>query len=832
MNKSVIALRYSGRRLKRIGDFGELRVLALAIIVAVAAASAVGLFSDRMRSALEAQSAEALGADILLTGREPLPAELANTAEALGLRSLSHLNFPSLVIGGSKSTLAAIKAVNTGYPLAGELRIASAAYETAAATDQIPQPGEAWADIRLWNELELKPGDSVQVGSLALRITAFLEYEPDRGVGFVDLAPRLLINHADVEASGLLGPGSRVQYTRMFAGPAAAIQSLRQNSELAPSLRWITPAEARPEIRSALDRAGQFLDIAVLAVTLLAAVAIGLTAQQHGMRLRDEVAVLKCMGASRGFVFQSHLFSLLLMGVLSTLLGLLVGYGGQAILASLLAGLVQGLNLPAPALTAVVSPAILALIMLLGFAVPPIYTAADTPPMRVFQRSADQTRGTTVIWLAAIAAAIGLLAWQTREPKLAGLVLAGTAVSLAILAVVSWLLVRIFAGLRSRGGLGWRFGLGNISRRSGKTVGQAVALGLGLLALLLVSVVREDLLDAWQDRLPPDTPNVFLINIQSEQLDSLRDFFGDHGYTDLKLWPMARGRLVALNGEPVTVDSFDDPETRRWINRDFNMSWTDSIGWDNKITEGEWWGEAVRNQALLSAEEYARERLGVQIGDRLTLQFGPEQIEFTIHHFREVQWDSFQPNFFLLTPPGVLDDVPAQWLTSFYLPREQRELLRELVTQLPNITALDLDAAMNQVRSIVNRLVSAVEFMLLFTLAAGLVVLLAAIEGTRGERARETALLRALGARSASLRRGLLAEFLALGLVAGLVAGAAAQAVAWALASQVFDIPYGLSPALWLISAGMGAGLVTLFGWLSLRSVLKTPPTRVLQGSG
>ncbi|MDX1497951.1 MAG: hypothetical protein R3352_10375, partial [Salinisphaeraceae bacterium] len=252
MHKSMIALRYAGRRLRRIGEFGELRVLALAVIVAVAAASAVGLFSDRMRSALEAQSAEALGADLLVTGREPLPPSLAEIANELGLRTLTHLNFPSLVLTGEQSTLAAIKAVREGYPLAGELRIANAAYEQASVTTAIPQPGEAWADIRLWNELKLQPGDTVQLGSLELRITAFLEYEPDRGVGFVDLAPRLLINHADVEASGLLGPGSRVQYTRMFAGPASALQSLRQRTELPPSLRWVTPSEARPEIRTAL----------------------------------------------------------------------------------------------------------------------------------------------------------------------------------------------------------------------------------------------------------------------------------------------------------------------------------------------------------------------------------------------------------------------------------------------------------------------------------------------------------------------------------------------------------------------------------------------------
>jgi putative ABC transport system permease protein len=294
---------------------------------------------------------------------------------------------------------------------------------------------------------------------------------------------------------------------------------------------------------------------------------------------------------------------------------------------------------------------------------------------------------------------------------------------------------------------------------------------------------------------------------------------------------MTRGRLVALNGRPVTADMFEDPETQRWINRDFNLSWADRIGADNRIIDGEWWGEAGRGQPWLSADSYAVERLGLKLGDTLTLQFADRRITLTVHNLREVSWDSFRPNFFLLAPPGVLEDMPAQWLTSFYLPPERRTLLRELVASFPNVTALDIETLMNQVRGIMERIVRAVEFMLLFTLAAGVVVLLAAVEGTRGERARETALLRTLGARTPVLVRGLLAEFAVLGGLAGLVAAIAAQAVAWALAVQVFEIPYGPRPLLWLAGALSGMALVTALGWLSLRGVLRTPPTRVLQSA-
>jgi putative ABC transport system permease protein len=391
-------------------------------------------------------------------------------------------------------------------------------------------------------------------------------------------------------------------------------------------------------------------------------------------------------------------------------------------------------------------------------------------------------------------------------------------------------LVLMLSPLKRAVGTSWRFGLGNIARRRGATVAQVVALGLALLALLLVSVVRQDLLVSWQQKLPADTPNQFLINIQPDQREALQAFFAERGYADLQLWPMTRARLVALNGREVTVDSFDDPETQRWINRDFNLSWSDRIGEDNEFIEGEWWGEAGQGQRWLSAEDYAVERLNLKLGDRMTLDFAGEQIEFTVKSFRRVNWDSFRPNFFLLAPPGVLEDTNAQYLSSFHLPPERRGLLRELVAQFPNITVLDIEAAMNQVRSIVDRVVRAVEFIFLFTLAAGLTVLLAAIEGTRAERMRETGLLRALGARNGTILRGLLAEYAVLGVLAGLVAAIAAQGVAWALAAQVFQIPYGLRPALWLAGAAVGGGLVTLLGWVSLRSVLKTPPKIVLQG--
>ncbi|MDP9139766.1 MAG: FtsX-like permease family protein, partial [Pseudomonadota bacterium] len=471
--------------------------------------------------------------------------------------------------------------------------------------------------------------------------------------------------------------------------------------------------------------------------------------------------------------------------------------------------------------------------MLLGFAAPPMLDARRTPPMRVFQRNLDHTGLSRGVWLAAVAAGGGLLWMATGDAKLALIVLGGSAASLLILALLGYLVVLGLQPLRSRVGMSWRFGLGNVARRRAATVAQVTALGLALLALLLVSVVREDLLMSWQKKLPLDTPNQFLVNIQSEQVDELRTFFAERGYEQLELWPMARGRLIALNGEPVSAETFPDPETQRWINRDFNLSWSATLNPDNRITQGEWWGEAGTGQPWLSADEYAIKRLNLKLGDTMTLDFAGEQVELKVHNFRTVEWDSFKPNFFLLAPPGAIpESVAAQWLSSFHLPRDNRVLLRELADRFPNISALDIEAVMTQVRGIVDRIVAAVEFIFLFTLAAGLTVLLAAIEGTRAERVREAALLRALGASSGLIARGLISEYAVLGAIAGLVAAIAAQTVAWVLAEQVFNISYGPRPMLWLIGTLAGAVVVAGLGWLSLRKVLRTPPRLVLQQTG
>lgn len=819
------------RRLRRAGRSGELIILMMAVAIAVASHAAVALFSERMSQAISTQTGDTLGGDWLFSSRNPLPVEVIASVADLSLEISAQTVFPSVVFVDDTSALASIKGVDAAFPTRGSLRVADRPFDPGEIVRGGPPPGEAWGDARLWQSLGVtEPGVSVQLGSQALVLTKVIIDEPGRGAGFADLAPRLMVNLEAVTASGLLSEGARAQYGLLARADAAGRAALGE-MDLPEDLRRTSPQGSRPELTQALSRADTFLSVASSAASLLAAAAIALSAWQFGLRLRDEVALLKCLGASGGFILQTLGLMLALLGIVGGVVGAALGWAGQAGIAAILSELIQ-LELPPPSLAPLFGGAVLALLLVLGFGLPPLMAARNTPPARVFQRAAASDRLGWGTRLSGVVAVLALLLWQTSSLKTTAAVIGGGLALALVLGAVGFALVRLLAPLRQAGGAAWRFGLGNLVRRQGATVGQLVALGVALVALLLVSVVQRDLLNAWRDRLPEGTPNQFFINIQPEQVALLTAFFVERDISPPRFWPQARGRLIEVNGNPVTVDSFDDPETQRWINRDFNLSWSEVLNDDNVVNTGEWWGEAGVGQPWLSIDDYVVERLNVGLGDSLTMDFAGERITLTITNIRTVQWDSFQPNFFLLAPPGVLDDgdVPTQYLTSAYLETEQRPVLRELVAAFPNVTALDIEALLEQVRTIMDRVVRAVELIFLFALAAGLLVLLSAMIGTRDERAREVALLRTLGAKRSVIRAGLLAEYAVLGLLAGLTAAVTAQLTAWGLAAQVFQIPYGPRPLIWLGGGAAGAVLVTVMGLLSVRRALNTPPAHVLRG--
>ncbi|QKT03061.1 FtsX-like permease family protein [Ectothiorhodospiraceae bacterium 2226] len=825
------ALRFSLRSLRRDWRAGELRVLALALAVAVAAVTAVGLFTDRVERALLAQAGEFLAADLVVGSPRPIPAALIAQAEAQGLAHAQAVEFRSVVVGAQGIQLAEAKAVDGGYPLRGTLRLAAAPFGPERAAEGAPAPGHAWADARLMQALGLAVGDRVELGEQALTIEAVLAHEPDRAGELFSIAPRLMFNRADLDATGLIQTGSLVQYRLLLAGPADAVAAYRDWVEprLHEADRLQGVREARPELEAAMGRAEQFLGLAALVAVVLAGAAIALAVRRYSERNLDASAVMRCLGARQGFIARVFLLQLLWLGLAACAVGVLLAFGAQALLAHIAAGLVAA-DLPAPGIVPALVGLGTGLVTLAGFAFPPVLALRRVPPARVLRQDVGGLPlGAGLVYGAAAGALLVLMAWQTRDLQLTLYVAAGTVAALVLLGAGAAALVALVRPLGQRLPGVWRFGLANIGRRRQASALQIAALGLGAMVLLLLTVVREDLLAEWQARVPPGAPNHFLINVQADQVDPLQDFLAEEGLRAPHFYPMVRGRLVAQNGAPVREEDFEEPRARRLVQREFNLSWAAELPPDNRVLAGRWWMLEETHDDRVSVEEGLAETLNISLGDRLEFQIGAERVAVTVASLRSVEWDSFRPNFFVLAPPGLLDEHPASYITSFYLPRERQAVLNALSRQFPNVTVLDVDAIMTHVRGIMERVARAVQFVFAFTLGTGLLVLLAAVQATHEERRREAALLRALGARRPQVWAAYATEFAALGLLAGALGGLAAAGIGYVFAQHLFDLPYQFT--LWpaLLGGVLGAAGAAAAGLWAVRGVLAHSPLTVLR---
>ncbi|MBK8163417.1 MAG: FtsX-like permease family protein [Gammaproteobacteria bacterium] len=821
------------RMLLRDWRAGELRVLAAALVVAVAAVTAVGFFSDRIRLALELQATELLGADLVISSDHPVDAALLGQGGA-SLRRAAAVEFPSMVIAGEQSQLASLRAVSPDYPLRGNLRISRELFAPDAAAEGIPPAGSAWLESRLASQLGVAVGDAVEVGDARLAVAAILTAEPaGGGIGMFNLAPRLLFNAADLAATGLVQPASRVRYRYLFAGEPGAVRAFRAG--VAPALgrgeRLESVEDARPEVRGALDRAGRFLGLATLVSVLLSGVAVALSARRFIARHLDYCAVMRCLGASQRLILGVYGLQLGLLGLAAALLGCALGYLAQFGLEVLLGGLI-GIDLPPPSARPALFGAGVALVTLLGFALPPLLHLRNVPALRVIRRElGGPGGGMRLLSYVAAAAAMAALVWWQAEDRILGLyVLLGAVAALALLAAAAAALIALLRQLRHRVGSTWRFGLLSLTQRAGTGVVQVMAFGLGIMVLLLLAVVRGDLLREWERELPAQAPNRFLINILPEQVGAVREFFARSGLQAPELFPMVRGRLTEVGGRAVSADLYADDRARRLVEREFNLSWAERMQDDNRIVAGAWWGAAETGAALMSVEAGLARTLGIGLGDTLAFRIAGTELRARVANLREVEWDNFRVNFFVLTPPGVLEPFPATWITSLYVPADRYAVLNELVRAFPNITVIDVSAIMDQVRGIMDRVALAVQYVFLFTLVAGLLVMVAAIHASLDERVRESVLLRTLGAGRRQLLFGLATEFVSLGVLSGLLGAFAAGMIAQVLAEQVFQLNYGWDPALWLIGA-LGGGLgVGLAGVLATRFVLSTPPIQALRG--
>ncbi|MFT4266900.1 MAG: FtsX-like permease family protein [Xenophilus sp.] len=864
MNTS--AFRLGWRTLLRDLRAGELRLVVVAVLLAVAALTAVGFFADRLQGGLQRDARQLLGGDAVLVTDNPTPPAFAQRAAALGLEGAMTYTFPTMARApdaqGGASRLVAFKAVAPGYPLRGALQVAGGADGAGETTREVPAPGQAWADASLLAALDLKVGDTLLLGDAGLVVSRVIVIEPDRGAGFMSFAPRVMVNQADVPRTGLVQPASRVTYRFAVAGGAKAVKAFSDEADALirkgelRGARLESFESGRPEMRQTLDRAGKFLNLVALLAALLSAVAVALAARGFAARHLDDCAMLRVLGESQRAIATAYIVEFALVGLAASALGVLVGWGVHHLFVLLLAGLVET-ALPAPTLWPAAFGVGVGLTLLSAFGLPPVLQLARVPPLRVIRRDVGGLRpaSAAVLGVGTLGFAALLLA-ASSDVRLGGIAVGGFAGAVLLFALLAWVAVRLLRRLVNEATAPRWLVLATrqISARPAYAMVQVSSLAVGLLALVLLVLLRTDLVASWRRATPPDAPNRFVINVMPDQEEAFRQALKDAGVGRYDWYPMFRGRLLAVNGKPVSPEDYADDRAKRLVDREFNLSNAADKPPHNEIEQGAWKsGEA----GSVSVEEGLMETLGLKMGDRLSFDIGGIPSEARITSTRKVDWGSMHANFFVMYPVAAMPaEVPVTFMGAFRAPQTwpprspatrgplppegappilgrpgdgSAGFDNALVRQFPNVTNVDMSATIAQVQRVLDQVIRAVEFLFGFTLAAGLVVLFAAVTATREERAREFAVMRAVGARAALLRRVQRAELAGVGLLAGLLASIVASVIGWGLARWVFEFSWTASPLVPLAGGVAGALLALGAGWWGLREVLRRPVVATLR---
>ncbi len=830
MNNTRLALRFLWRDLAR----SETRLLALALVLAVMTVSIVTLFVERARSVMETEAAALIAADLVLESRDPIPEMWRERAHALGIQTAELLEFPSVVSTEHAMQLVQVRAVGEGYPLRGEQRSEvwpDVTKESTAAASALTRPltGKVWSDPRLPELLRAEgPFDGrLQLGKQTLELERVIVQTADQAASLFRLSPRILVAIENIEATGLLGPASRIRYQLLLAGEADSLATLRREVErFDPEARSIEVEDvrsSRPVIRDALDRVEQLLRLAAASALLLSLIAVLLASRRFSQRQMDMVALLRTLGTQRAQLMQLLSLRLFALGLVASLIGLFLAWTAQPILLWVIEPRLnwQWATLD---LYSVTMGLLTGLLLLLGAALPQLLQLVRTPPLRILRREfSGQRQRLWEVQLPLLLALGLLLMLQLGHEGLALRFLGGLVFAWALFAGLAAALVALLRPLRKHTGGSWRYGLANLSRHPQLTTLQLSGFGLGLSLLLLLGLVRTDLLEAWQDTLPAGTPNQFLINIQPEEVIGLNKALTDLGLELKGPYPMVRARFITLNGEAVREEQFTPGRAQRLALRDFNLSWSAILPIDNTVIAGQWDAEGWSVEA-----EFA-ETLGLHLGDQMTFEIAGSKVSAPITSLRNLSWDSFQPNFFVLGSPELLQTQPATFISSFFQQPQQASEVRRILRDYPSVTALDLDALLGEVRAIIGRGARAIEFIAALTLLAGGLVLAAGLQATRDLRLQEVAVLRTLGISRALLRRAVWAEFAVLGGLAGILGAGVATAISASLAKGVFQLPWSPNVSLWLIAVPLSVLALVSLGWRLTRSTLNTPPLQLLR---
>ena len=841
-----LALQLGWRNLWRDFRSGELNLLLVSVVLAVAALSAVGFFADRLQAGLWRDARQLLGGDAVVVSDKVTPDAFVTKAQALGLTIQTTVNFPSMARAddaqGGDTKLVALKAVSEGYPLRGNMSLfkpeatnPNVASEDVQTTREVPKPGSVWVDPALLESLNLQLGDRLWLGDKDLRITALIHREPDRGANFMNFAPRVMMHHDDVAATGLVQPASRISYRMAVAGledqrNVQLFLKWARDQVLLPEVRGVqieSMESGRPEMRQTLDRAEKFLNLVALLAALLCAVAVALASRTFAARHLDGCALLRVLGQSQRTLSLAYGFEFVTAGVFASVLGLALGFGIHHAFVWLLAGLVDA-QLPPSSGAPVVLGLGMGLTLLVAFGLPPVLQLAKVPAIRVIRRDMGGLQpasiGVLVMGLLGFAAA---LMWASRDVKLGLLTVGGFAAATLFFAAITWVMLKLLRRwVPGQATPRWLLlATRQVMARPAYAVVQVSALSVGLLALVLLVLLRTDLISSWRKATPVNTPDRFVINVQPDQTAAFQSALSQAGVSSYDWYPMIRARLVAINDKTVSPENFTDDRAKRLVDREFNVSARAVKPEHNAVVQGKW---TEGEKDALSVEAGIAQTLGLKMGDRMRFDVGGVMSEGRITSIRKVDWGSMRANFFVMYPVDQLPDVPLSYMAAFKTP-DQKSFERNLLQQFPNITSVDMRATLTQVQKVLDQVIRAVEFLFAFTLLAGLLVLMAAVTSTREERKREFAIMRALGATGRLLSQVQTVELMGVGLLAGFLASSVAVGVGWGLARFVFEFDWTAS--LWVPLAGSltGAMLAWVAGWWGLSEVLRQPVSQTLR---
>lgn len=816
------------RMLLRDWRGGELGVLLAALVIAVAVVSGISAFATRLQNSLEQESHRFLAADRVLSSSRDIDPAFAIRAAEQGLQVAQILSFPSMIYSGEDDmVLASIKATSDAYPLRGELLVSEQPFATPHKASTGARPGTVWLDSRLFPLLGVVTGDRIVIGEAEFQVAAALRGEPDSSSSFSAYGPRVLMHYDDIPSTGVVRPGSRVEYRLLLAGERAPLESFIDwlEPQLGAGLRLLDVANSQRGIGGALERAERFLLLAGSLGVMLAGVAIALAARRFSERHYDYVAILKSLGATTARVNQLYGSSLLLLGSVATLLGCVLGWALQALFFRLF-----GDVLPVAPGNSGWQPWLLgaatALICLFSFAWPPLARLGKASPLRVLRRDLpNEVRRTALDYSIGLGAVVCLMLWYSRDWKLTFAVLAGLASCALVAAGTALMLLRGGRLVGMRAGSVWRLALAGLQRRSDSNALQVAIFGMSIMLLLVLVLVRTSLIEEWQMQLPEGTPNHFLINIAPHEVNEVRESLSRKAVLSQPLYPMIRGRITEVNGEPLGKGEEPDDQRRE---RETNLTWSADIPPDNELVSGRWW-PADSEEALVSVEVGMAADLQVQVGDRLHYMIGSRPLDVTIASIRKVNWENMQPNFFMVFPPAVLQGYPATFMTSFHLERKDKQFLNQFIRNFPTVTVVEMDVVINQVRTIIGQVSSAIELVLVVILAAGALVLIAGVQASVDARLQEAAILRTLGASRRLLLGSLVIEFSALGFFAGVLATIGAELSVMILQIAVLDMDYTPHPLLWLLGPAAGILLIGGLGVWNCRQVVSVPPLAVLR---